>query len=184
MAVIVPGKRSRMPRPTRREFAVACVAASGALALPGRGFARAQPLPIVFEAIRFESRLDLDRAADVACARYRGAVLLDAIAATHVPELLVIRGEAGNFDLPASFAHPVYEVRRYGDLAAVRGRGAARGSGDPPPIGALHIPYAGGSITILGLASLAERAAAWDSAAAHESDCPFCEVGFYRRLAR
>jgi len=175
------GERCRV---TRREFTKLCIAAGSASVVSAAASTAGLTPSVHFMAIRFESRRELELAAASLRARFPGSVLLDAIVAPHVPELLVIR-DGRNPNLLPDFVYPLYEVRRYSDAEAVRGQETARGSGDPPHKGPtrLEIPSNGGSVWFLGFESLAGRADAWHSAAGPESGSVPTEVGFYRLLA-
>jgi len=175
------GERCRV---TRRDFSKLCIAAGSASVVSAAGSTAGLTPSVHFMAIRFESRRELELAAASLRARFPGSVLLDAIVAPHVPELLVIH-DGRNPDLLPDFVYPLYEVRRFSEEQFLRGQETARGSGDPPRKGPtrLEIPSNGGSVWFLGFESLAERAADWDSAAVTESGSVPAEVGFYRILA-
>lgn len=150
-----PRKSTRGYRQTRREFAAAWVAlgcGSAWASTPSSGMRR-------IESLRFRSREDLDNAATQLRAQFPSAVLLDAIAAPHVPELLVIHG------VPLG-RECVYEVLWRGRGPRVR-----------ETHGRLELERCHGTARIYEHRSLSERAEQWG--AANPVDTPG-EVGFYR----
>ena len=131
-------------RVTRREFA-ACVAFGGAAVA-----ATASSHAPAFESHRFTSREELENAASAVRKQFPDALLLDAVAAPHVPELLVIRGVT----FPESAVSEIFEVRRFLELSASRTQPAAT----RPTI---DLKFESGLIQITGYRSLSERAADW-----------------------
>jgi hypothetical protein len=179
-------------RITRRDFASTCAAMGAVFGVPASGIAAglaptsevgheavSTHAPARIQSFRFENRRDLERAARTMRSQSPEAVLLDAIAAAHVPELIVISAHEGRRDELPPFVQPVYEVRRYSEL--LNGVNAFSDSRNAP---LLHIPVEAGSVCVFGFASLAERAATWRSATERESGHALSEVGFYGLVTR
>lgn len=150
------GIRSRV---TRREFA-ACVALGGAAVA-----ATASSHAPAFESHRFTSREELENAVRAMRKQFPDALLLDAVSAPHVPELLVVRGVA----LPEAAAVGFYEVRRFRESPSVLAQPSARRTAD--------LKLESGLIQITGYRSLSERAADWRA-----YDSSLQEIGVYRAL--
>ncbi|MEQ1947668.1 MAG: hypothetical protein ABL995_10800 [Bryobacteraceae bacterium] len=140
---------------SRRQFAAACLAL-GAASACADAFTSSR---LSMEAKRFVSREDFDKTSAIVRARFPDAVLLDAIAAPHVPELIVIHGAL----LPSD---AVYEVRRYGN-----------GPIPSSSTDCLELFLGDRSVLVLRHRSLSDRAAQWGTDGLPPATA---EIGFYR----
>lgn len=150
-----PGKNARAAGQTRRRFTATCIAlAAGSAGVSGEASNSRR-----WESLRFRSREESHAAAADVRARFPNVILLEAIAAPHVPELLILHGS----HLGRS---GVYEVRRY--------------SGGAPacPLPAYaELSQCEQHLHIFRHRSLSERAA--QGSAVDLSPAPD-EIGFYR----
>lgn len=175
-----------MFRSTRRDFLqVAC----GLAAWTGPG---APPVNASTSYFRLESYLFADHKRS---RRFRpaqqGSIVLEAIIASHVPQLLII-SPAGNStetligaDVVREFegVNKIYELRRYGVPKANKEGDVLRVDAPEhcgiPPI--LKGNIAGRLVYVIGYASLEARAKAWDSLLGDSISQPPEEIGIYRR---